>query len=174
MYYQDAKRHTKKSCLFGAGLLFIWLIAGCGALPERQAGSYKFKSATLVKQSSHKSVIHSLYHQHQEWAGVRYRLGGLSKNGIDCSGFVYLTYKSKMGVHLPRTTRQQSRLGREIKKHELSAGDLVFFRTGPTSRHVGIYLEKNKFLHVSQKKGVTISRLDNIYWNAKYWKSIRV
>jgi len=39
---------------------------------------------------------------------------------------------------------------------------------------VGIYLEKNKFLHASQKKGVTISRLDNVYWKSNYWKSVRI
>ena len=176
MHYhkENAKRYIKKLCFLGASFFFIWLITGCSTPLEKRAGSYQLKSTTLAKQSPHKSIIHKLYHQHQEWEGVRYRLGGLNKNGIDCSGFVYLTYKSKMGLRLPRTTRQQSRLGKEIQKHELNAGDLVFFRTGPTSKHVGIYLEKNKFLHVSQKKGVTISRLDNVYWNAKYWKSVRV
>lgn len=120
------------------------------------------------------SVVGELYRQHREWQGVRYRLGGINKTGIDCSGFVQLTYQSKLGVSLPRTARQQSKLGIEIRKHQLEAGDLVFFRTGPTSKHVGIYLEKNKFLHVSQRKGVTISQMDNVYWKSRYWKSVRL
>jgi lipoprotein Spr/probable lipoprotein NlpC len=68
----------------------------------------------------------------------------------------------------------QARLGKEVRKDDLRAGDLVFFRTGKTSNHVGIYLEKNKFLHASQKKGVIISRLDNVYWKSSYWKSVRI
>ncbi|WP_242447115.1 NlpC/P60 family protein [Nitrosomonas supralitoralis] len=115
-----------------------------------------------------------LYSHYNEWQGVRYQYGGLSQRGIDCSGFVHLTFKSKLGTHLPRTTWMQAKVGREVRKNELKTGDLVFFRTGKASNHVGIYLEGNKFLHVSQKKGVTISRLDHIYWKSNYWKSVRI
>ncbi|SES62663.1 lipoprotein Spr/probable lipoprotein NlpC [Nitrosomonas marina] len=174
MYYQNTKRFAKNSYIFSACIVLIMTASGCSTLSEKQAGSHYQLKSRSIEQSPIKSVVNKLYHQHQEWEGVRYRLGGISKNGIDCSGFVYLTFKSKMDIHLPRTTRQQSKMGKVIQKHELNAGDLVFFRTGPTSKHVGIYLEKNKFLHVSQKKGVTISRLDNVYWRAKYWKSVRV
>ena len=68
----------------------------------------------------------------------------------------------------------QSKIGKEIRKDDLKAGDLIFFKTGSASEHVGIYLEKNKFLHASQKQGVTISRLDNVYWKSNYWKSVRI
>lgn len=166
--------YTKSVYIFLTCLVCLIVVTGCGSLQDREKTSYQLKSTQLRKQPAQKSIVHKLYYQHKEWEGVRYRLGGLSKKGIDCSGFVYLTYKSKLGTHLPRTARQQSRLGKEIRRYELSAGDLVFFRTGPTSKHVGIYLENNKFLHVSQRKGVTISRLDNIYWNSKYWKAVRV
>lgn len=167
-------QHVKKIYVGLMCIVCSLAITGCGSLQEKKISSYQLKSTELRKQPAHNPIIHKLYHQHKEWQGVRYRLGGLSKKGIDCSGFVYLTYKSKLGMHLPRTARQQSTLGKKIHKYELKAGDLVFFRTGPTSKHVGIYLESKKFLHVSQKKGVTISRLDNVYWKAKYWKSIRV
>ena len=159
--------------------LSVLLIVGCSSVPDKANNDYQLKSTRILNYSNNpkvveQSVIHELYQQHREWQGVRYRLGGTNKTGIDCSAFVQLTYKSKLGIHLPRTTRQQSRLGIAIRKHELEPGDLVFFRTGPTSKHVGIYLEQNKFLHASQRKGVTISSLDNIYWQAKYWKSVRL
>jgi len=154
-------------------IIFIGIsfLVSCGSLQERASvkpdpNANKFTDTSYVKKA--------LYSQFNEWQGVRYQRGGLSDRGVDCSGFVHLTFKSKLGLHLPRTTRMQSKLGKEIRKNDLKAGDLVFFRTGSASEHVGIYLEKNKFLHASQKKGVTISRLDNGYWKSNYWKSVRI
>ena len=159
----------------------ISLVVGCSTLPDsRKTSGYQPKQLQTdnfsldLKSSDSKLTKEKLYTQYKKWQGVRYKLGGLSKQGIDCSGFVHITFKSKLGVNLPRTTFTQSKLGRKINQTELKAGDLVFFRTGPTSRHVGIYIENNKFLHASQSKGVIISHLDNVYWKAKYWKSIRV
>lgn len=149
-------------------LIGISFLVSCGSLQERGVDP----DVNKLTDSSH--IKKALYAQFNEWQGVRYQRGGLSQRGIDCSGFVHLTFKSKLGLHLPRTTRMQSRLGKEIRKNDLKAGDLVFFKTGPTSEHVGIYLEKNKFLHASQKIGVTISRLDNVYWKSSYWKSVRI
>ena len=167
---------TKTISIGLVSILFAFLISGCVSVSDKNMQNYRLKSVPLTKntQTQASSVIYELYQQHREWQGVRYRLGGQSKVGVDCSGFVQLTYQSKLGVYLPRTAKQQSKLGTKIQKRELEASDLVFFRTGPTSKHVGIYLEKNKFLHVSQRKGVTISRLDNVYWQSKYWNSVRL
>lgn len=152
-------------------LIGICFLVSCGTVQERP--TVKPGSAiNIPANSSH--IKKALYSQYNEWQGVRYQRGGLSRRGVDCSGFVHITYKSKLGMHLPRTTHLQSRVGREIRKEDLRAGDLIFFRTGPASNHVGIYLENNKFLHASQKKGVIISRLDHVYWKANYWKSVRV
>jgi cell wall-associated NlpC family hydrolase len=119
-------------------------------------------------------VKKALYAQFDEWKSVRYRLGGLTKKGIDCSGFVYVTYRNQLGITLPRTTELQSTVGRKVSQQNLHAGDLVFFKTGFFTRHVGIYLENRKFLHASTSQGVMISSLDNAYWSEKYWQSIRV
>ena len=115
-----------------------------------------------------------LYTQYKEWKGVRYRFGGLNKKGVDCSGFVYLTFKSRLGKKIPRTTKLQSTLGMAVDKRKLRTGDLVFFKTSASVRHVGIYLEDGKFMHASKKRGVMISRLDNVYWRSKYWKARRI
>lgn len=162
-----------KRYLYWIVILSAMLSVGCATHLEQFAGGSQLGTTVLTRHAQ-KTVIHQLYHQHKAWQGVRYQLGGLSKKGVDCSGFVQLTYKTRLGVYLPRTVRQQSKLGKKVAKHELKAGDLVFFKTGPTSKHVGIYLEENKFLHASESKGVTISHLGNVYWKAKYWKSVRV
>ncbi len=129
---------------------------------------------TAVALNSQSLVKNQLYGHYQEWKSVKYRLGGLSKKGIDCSGFAYLTYRSKFGIDLPRTTEQQAKRGTSVSKNELQTGDLVFFKTGWTVRHVGIYLEDQNFLHASTSNGVMISSLDNIYWKSKYWKAKRI
>lgn len=154
-------------------LAAIFLI-GCGSLQEKNAGFSQKPQLDNAETANSKIIKDKLYTQFNKWQGVRYRYGGSSKHGIDCSGFVQVTFRSKLGVHLPRTTSLQAKLGREVKKSELKAGDLVFFRTGITSKHVGIYLEENKFLHASEKRGVTISKLDNVYWKANYWKAVRM
>ncbi len=155
----------------------ISLLVGCGSLPEKTTTYFQPEPIPKLDRpavSSSDWVKHRLYTQYNKWQGVRHKLGGMNRKGIDCSGFVQVTFKKKLGIDLPRTTQAQSTLGKEIRKSDLKAGDLVFFRTGSTSRHVGIYLEKNKFLHVSERRGVIISKLDNVYWKSNYWKSIRV
>lgn len=154
----------------------IILFSGCG-LPVKLEDTVVSDAAA----GSTETVLHNrsvlkkkLYSQYEEWKGVRYRMGGLSKKGIDCSGFVYITFVSKFGVRLPRTTKQQSMVGEPVKRSELKTGDLIFFKTSLFVRHVGIYLEKGKFLHASKKRGVMISRLSNDYWNSRYWKAKRV
>lgn len=163
-----------KMRISSALFLIASLIAGCGSLQENNSSGYERLSLFEERGISSGSLKNKLYDQFQEWQGVRYQLGGLSKRGIDCSGFVYITYRSRLGVHLPRTTQLQSKLGKEISQRNLKTGDLVFFRTGRATRHVGIYLENNKFLHASLSQGVTISHLDNTYWKSNYWKSVRI
>lgn len=111
--------------------------------------------------------------QHKEWHGTRYRLGGLSRKGVDCSGFVYLTFQERLGMTLPRDTSKQSREGRDIAKKDLQVGDLVFFRTGRYN-HVGIYMDNGQFLHASTREGVKMSRLGDAYWTRTFWKAKRL
>ncbi|MAX52393.1 MULTISPECIES: NlpC/P60 family protein [unclassified Methylophaga] len=116
-------------------------------------------------------TLSQLYRQYQQWNGTPYRLGGNNRSGIDCSAFVQQTYQHLFGITMPRTTSQQILQGKHIKRTELKSGDLVFFRKGS---HVGIYLEEDKFLHVSTKIGVTISSMHNSYWARYFWQAVRV
>jgi len=115
-----------------------------------------------------------LLEQYDEWRGTPSRLRGLDKRGIDCSGFVHVTFQSKLGSSLPRTTELQAQLGGTISKGNLQTGDLVFFRIDSNTRHVGIFIEGNQFLHASKSRGVMISDLTNPYWRSRYWKSKRL
>ncbi len=110
----------------------------------------------------------------EDWQGVPYRYGGMSKSGIDCSGFVALTFRSQLGVDLPRTTAAQVKEGKSVAKRNLQTGDLVFFRPERGRRHVGIYLADGEFIHSGTTLGVGKSRLDNPYWAKRYWQARRV
>ncbi|MFV8782011.1 NlpC/P60 family protein [Microbulbifer sp. SA54] len=124
--------------------------------------------------TSARAVRASLYRQHREWQGTRYQLGGMSKRGIDCSALVYLTYRDHLGIKLPRTTEYQALAGEAVKRGQLRAGDLVFFKTGRRDRHVGIYIEDGKFFHASTSKGVTISKMTDYYWKNRFWRARRL
>jgi len=112
--------------------------------------------------------------EYQRWQGTRHRLGGSSRSGVDCSGFVKAVYKNSFEMELPRTTKAQATLGRPVKKSELQPGDLVFFKPPSYPRHVGIYLSKAEFIHASKSKGVTISRIDPYYWGKYFWTARRL
>lgn len=132
------------------------------------------ENITHSNYTSKKSAINEkLFSFYKEWKGVRYRLGGQTKKGIDCSAFVQKVISEKFDIQLPRDTKSQALIGKPIKKSELKMGDLVFFKTGRTN-HVGIYIENGKFMHASTKIGVTISELDNAYFKKHYWKAQRI
>ncbi|PCI14518.1 MAG: hypothetical protein COB71_02135 [Thiotrichales bacterium] len=145
---------------------------GCGTLSNRLDPVPPQQTGNNIHHPN--KIKAQLYAQHKAWKGVRYQLGGSSKKGIDCSGFVNITFKEKFAIQLPRTTHQQAKQGFEIPRSQLKTGDLVFFKTGPNVRHVGIYIENRKFLHASASKGVMISALNNRYWQKHYWKAIRL
>ncbi len=109
--------------------------------------------------------------------GVPYRLGGSTLKGIDCSAFVKRIYEV-FNIHLPRTTWEQIRFGKRVKKDELEEGDLVFFKI-PTrrasNRHVGIYIGNNEFVHASSRnKEVRVDNLDTPYFSKRFLNGVRV
>ena len=148
-------------------LVLIVLAGGCG----RQAVEPPAHLHSLgLSQAEVKTRLLS---QYVTWQGVPYRNGGQSRRGIDCSAFVQLTYQQKFGLELPRTTDQQANLGGLITNSGLRPGDLIFFKTGWRDRHIGIYLEKYRFIHVSTTVGVTISKMTDPYWYERYWQARR-
>ena len=116
----------------------------------------------------------ALYEQYQQWQGVPYRAGGESRRGVDCSAFMQLTFREQFAMQLPRDTDSQAHIGRAISSRQLRPGDLVFFNIGRSTRHVGVMVEKNKFLHASSSKGVMISDLNQPYWQRYYWQARRL
>lgn len=110
---------------------------------------------------------------YKEWKNVKYKFGGNSKKGIDCSAFIQRIFKEKFHIKIPRSTRTQVKIGKKIKKSQLEIGDLVFFKTGKIDRHVGIYAGEGKFLHASIK-GIKFTNLNKPFYKKAYWTSRRI
>lgn len=140
---------------------------GSGDLSSLQASQDEFE--TMVRNTDVKS---RLMDQYASWKGVRYRLGGSTRKGIDCSAFVQRTFREQFGLELPRSTSEQQETGKSISRAQLRTGDLVLFRAGSTGRHVGIYLGNNQFVHASTSSGVTISSMDEPYWKSATMKRV--
>ncbi len=128
----------------------------------------QFKYGVLLNTEIELIKNFALYQSIDEWYGTPYRLGGTTKNGIDCSAFVRAVYTTLFGILLPRTAHEQYQAMRQIMKSELKEGDLVFFNTQGGVSHVGIYLQNNKFVHAATSEGVMISDLDDSYWSKRY------
>lgn len=146
---------------------------------EKGIYSYNEKNSKtkVSKKSSSKSVNATRIQQDliddaKSNLGVKYRLGGTTKTGMDCSGLVFSTFEN-FDIKLPRTSIDMSRHGKKISINKAQPGDLIFFTTNGRSviNHVGIITEVTedeiKFIHSSTSQGVIISSTaDSYYGNA--------
>lgn len=103
-----------------------------------------------------------------EWYGTKYRMGGTTRSGVDCSAFVQAVYLAAFGLAVPRTAFEQFRVSNRISATQMREGDLVFFNTTGGVSHVGIYLRNNKFIHASSARGVTVSDLFDPYYLKRF------
>lgn len=105
----------------------------------------------------------------QKTIGIPYKFGSNTFKATDCSGYVQMVF-NLVGIDLPRSAREQFKIGQSVDKQDLSIGDLVFFQTyAPFPSHVGIYLGNNLFIHASSfAKKVTIESLNVPYYLKRF------
>ncbi|CAH0344245.1 C40 family peptidase [Bacillus sp. CECT 9360] len=105
--------------------------------------------------------------------GVKYKWGGITPKGFDCSGLVKYSY-SKAGKTLPRTAAEMYKKGTRVSK--LAVGDLMFYAPNRASRptHVSIYMGSGNMIHAASSKGVSIAKTNNTYWKPKYIGAKRI
>ncbi len=110
------------------------------------------------------------------YIGTPYRYAGMSRRGVDCSGLVCLIYRDMCRATLPHSTSKLRNLGRKVNRNSARSGDLVFFRRGPFGwvNHVGIFLDGERFIHASVKRGVIYSGLEEPYYKTRFAEMRRV
>jgi peptidoglycan endopeptidase LytE len=121
-------------------------------------------------QGQHRFVESAL-----EYRGVRYRYGGVTTRGMDCSGLVVRVLQN-YDIDAPHNSKALYKLGAPVSRENLQPGDLVFFHTTrPGISHVGIYIGDGEFIHASSRKGrVRVERLDEGYYHQRFVGARRI
>lgn len=138
------------------------------ALLTEQCKGLHFKFALILNREVETLTNTPLFEFIEDWWGVKYRYGGTTKKGIDCSAFTSLLMLSVFNLQLPRTARQQYAACEKIDEEDLQEGDLVFFNTRGGVSHVGLYISDGYFVHSSRTQGVTISNLSDPYYSKRF------
>jgi cell wall-associated NlpC family hydrolase len=144
--------------------------------------SCKSTSSAVTKTESkreNKYIVTHLIETATDNIGVRYKAGGTTKSGFDCSGLVFTTFESQ-NIKLPRSSYEQSKIGKTIRFDDARKGDLIFFKTNKSNQinHVGLITEINsgeiKFVHSSTSKGVIISSTKEAYYKNSFVQINRI
>lgn len=176
----------KTAFFWGLCLLFLTLSLGsCGsrktstvALPADFKGPKELARLYGVRITENDNIF--LYNEGARWLGVPHKLGGSTKRGVDCSGFVAIVYREVYGKQLSRSSADMLKHDcRKVSRDKLKEGDLVFFKTTRGGKksvptHVGIYLKNGRFIHTSTSGGVMVSSLSEPYYTRTWLTGGRV
>ena len=160
-------------------LLPALLIALTCALPAAAAedGDITIGDEPVPTLQRYTHAVTELMDEAMGYLGIRYRRGGSTpETGLDCSGLVMNVFRNAIGLDLPRTAKEMSRVGESVKRQELKPGDLVFFNTmRRTISHVGIYLGNGQFVHSPSRGGkVRVEDMADSYWAKRFTGARRV
>ncbi|NND14758.1 MAG: C40 family peptidase [Eudoraea sp.] len=183
------------------GVLLITQLGGCGVVKKKttygknpsitvEAGKEEPEETYSVEAPIEDSISIVEYEElgkaeeiietALEYSGVRYKYGGTTKRGMDCSGLLYVSF-SAHDVAIPRVSHQIFDQADPIKMKEVTKGDLLFFKTsrrGKRINHVGlvvdIHEDEIKFIHSTTSRGVIVSSLKEGYWNSAFVKAARI
>lgn len=157
-------------------LVFI-CFASCKSSQKARANK-KTTSTTLSKPQTE---VENIVDYAKTFKGVRYKWGGTTKSGMDCSGLVYESFRAH-NISLPRVSRDMAKKGTKIRLKEVQEGDLLFFKTkkrgGHAINHVGLVTKASsktiEFIHSTSSKGVIITKFSETYWNNAFVEARRI
>jgi len=166
-------------------LILVIFATGCKSSKNKRVVTKKTRTTksttkTPTPKTTNNKTAEDVVDYAKTFEGVRYKYGGTTKKGMDCSGLVYTAFK-KEDISLPRTARDMAKTGNWVDLKEVEQGDLLFFATKKNSRtvnHVGIVTSSRighvEFIHSSTSKGVIISNLAERYWYFAFVQARRI
>lgn len=172
-------------------LLLFFAVVACG--PGKRKRTYS-KTRTVTVEGSiedtspRKSKKEERINEKAEaiistamtFSGTRYKYGGTTKKGMDCSGLVFVSLKEN-DILFPRTSYQMAMEGQKIDVDDVQKGDLLYFKTSKSGKrinHVGLVVEVDgddiRFIHATTSRGVLVSSLREGYWKYAFVKAMRI
>jgi cell wall-associated NlpC family hydrolase len=158
------------------GLLIgmLSLLAACASHPSRRESTYKNSHSSLADlparapSAASAGTANDVLFRAIALVGTPYRWGGNTpESGFDCSGLVDYIYRNAADILLPHSSREMAAMdAHKVKRMtDLASGDLVFFGSGRSISHVGVYVGKGRFVHAPNSGGtVRLDDIDGPYW----------
>ncbi len=160
-------------------LLFLCCLLSCKSSKRVSDNSKKVERTSTEKTPTY-SLANNIVKNAEAYKGIRYKYGGITSKGMDCTGLIYVAFK-KENIVLPRISKDMSKKGIRIKRHTIQKGDLLFFKTNKSRNvinHVGLVVTSRagfvEFIHSTTSKGVIISSLTERYWHSAFIEARRV
>lgn len=170
-------------------LVLITVVIGCKS--SKKASNTKPVSVTVKapvtkvapKKNTVKSeslIANKIIRTALSFSGTRYKYGGTTRKGMDCSGLIFVSFKEH-DIALQRTSSMMATQGNKISLNQVQKGDLLFFSTGKNKRrinHVGLVVSVDnntvKFVHATTSRGVLVSSIKEGYWNYAFREARRI
>lgn len=159
-------------------LLVSFVLFSCGS--SKSKITTKKTRVAVSKKTAVSPLAEKIINNAEAYKGVRYKYGGATKKGMDCSGLIHTAFKEEQ-VELPRISKDMATHGDWVAIKEVQKGDLLFFATKKGSRkvnHVGLVTSSRignvEFIHSSSSKGVITSNLAEKYWYFAFVQARRV
>lgn len=161
-------------------LLLVILCIGCKSKKTYSNKKKQIPTVEVNTISEPSKEAQTVVDYAKKFEGTRYKYGGTTKRGMDCSGLIYTSFNDN-NISIPRTTTDLKNHGDWVDIKEINVGDLIFFATKKNSRkvnHVGIVTSVRtgnvEFIHSSSSRGVIISSLAERYWYFAFVQARRV
>ena len=160
-------------------ILLTLLLFSCGG-SKSTTKTNKNTTTKRVSKTSSSSKAESIISYAESFKGTRYKFGGTTSKGMDCSGLVYVSFQKEQ-IALPRVSRDMATRGKRVSLSQSKKGDLVFFKTNKNKNvinHVGLVVASKNgnvtFIHSSSSRGVIVSSLDENYWKRAFVEVRRI